>query len=173
MNAHFHPTSNHWRRGGRPGRAFLQNAKPVSPILRILTAAVASVPAIAQAQTDDRSARPVAGTLLLDPAPITLTASFTRPTTPSTFELATRFIGDQIDRKRNAEAAEATIDRLWKASFLGFIPVKPGGHPEAMNSPVVKDDDPFFTAAYLTVTVRQLDHEVAASDKRARSLFGQ
>ena len=173
MNAHLQPTSNPLAAGGRPGRAKLQNAKLVSLILRIFTAALAWVPAIAQAQTDDRSAKPVAGTLLLDPAPITLTASFTRSATPSTFELATRFIGDQIDRKRNAEAAEAMIDRLWKASFLGFIPIKPGGHPEAMNSPVVKDDDPFFTAAYLTVTVRQLDHEVAASDKRARFLFGQ
>jgi hypothetical protein len=145
----------------------------VSPILRIFAAAAAWLPAIAQAQTDDRSGKPIAGTLLLDPAPIALTASFTRPATPSTLDLATRFIGDQIDRKRNGEAAEATIDRLWKASFLGFIPIKPGGHPEAMNSPVVKEDDPFFTPAYLTVTVRQLDHEVAASDKRASFLFGQ
>jgi hypothetical protein len=127
---------------------------------------------MAQAQTDDRSARPIAGSLLLDPAPITLTASFERPAT-STLDLATRFIGDQIDRKRNAEAAEAMMDRLWKASFLGFIPIKPGGHPEVMNSPVVKEDDPFFTPAYLTVTVRQFDREVAASDKRARFLFGQ
>jgi len=64
------------------------------------------------------------------------------------------------------------MDRLWKASFLGFIPVKPGGHPEAMISPVVKDDDPFFIPEYLTVVSRQLDREVAASDKRARFLFG-
>jgi hypothetical protein len=95
-----------------------------------------------------------------------------RPTTSPALELATRFIGDQIDKKRNAEAAEATIDRLWKASFLGLIPIKPGGHPGTMNSPIEKDDDPFLTPAYLTVVSRQLDREVAASDKRARFLFG-
>jgi hypothetical protein len=149
-----------------------QNAKFVSLALRIFAAAIACVPGIAQAQTDDGSAKPITGTRLLDPAPITLTASFSRPTTPSTLELATRFIGDQIDKKRNAEAAEATMDRLWKASFLGFIPIKPGGHPGTMNSPVEKDDDPFFTPAYLTVVSRQLDREVAASDKRAKFLFG-
>jgi hypothetical protein len=144
----------------------------VSPILRIFAAGVACAAGIAQAQTDDRSANPIAGTLLLDPVPITLTASFTRPATPSTLELATRYIEDQIDRKRNAEAAEAMIDRLWKASFLGFIPIRKGGPPATMNSPVVKEDDPFFTPAYLTVTVYQLDREIAASDKRARFLFG-
>jgi hypothetical protein len=143
----------------------------VSPILRIFAAAVACAAGIAQAQTDDRSAKPITGSLLLDPAPITLTASFERPAT-STLDLATRFIGDQIEKKRNAEA-EAMIDRLWKASFLRFIPINPGGHPGTMNSPVEKEDDPFFTPAYLTVTVRQLDREVAASDKRARVLFGQ
>jgi hypothetical protein len=42
-----------------------------------------------------------------------------------------------------------------------------------MNSPVEKDDDPFLTPAYLTVIARQLDREVAASDKRAKFLFGQ
>ena len=151
---------------------YLQNAKLVSPTLRIFAAAVACVLGIAQAQTDDRSAKPVTGTILLDPAPITLTASFMRPTTSPTLELATRFIGDQIDKKRDAEAAEAMMDRLWKASFLGFIPIKPGGHPGTMNSPVEKDDDPFFTPAYLTVVSRQLDREVAASDKRAKFLFG-
>ena len=130
------------------------------------------VTGIAQAQTDDHSAKPIAGTILLDPAPITLTASFTRATTPPTLELATRFIGGQFDKKRNAEAAEAMMDRLWKASFLRFIPVKPGGHPANMNSPVEQDDDPFFTPAYLTVIGRQLDRQVAASDKRARFLFG-
>lgn len=138
----------------------------------MLAMAIACVPHILRAQTDEGTAKPIVRSLLLDPAPITLTASFTRPTTPPTLELATRFIGDQIDKKRNAEEAEATIDRLWKASFLRFIPIKPGGHPGTMNSPVEKDDDPFFTAAYLTVVSRQLDREVAASDKRAKFLFG-
>ena len=143
----------------------------MSPGLCIFAAAVACVPGITQTQTDDRSAKPIASTLLLDRAPITLTASFTRPATPPTLELANRFIGDQIDKKRNEEA-EAMIDRLWKASFLRFIPIKPGGHPGTMNSPIEKDDDPFFTPAYLTVIARQLDREVAASDKRAKFLFG-
>jgi hypothetical protein len=169
MNAARPPTSNNWRRGGHLGPLVFKNANLVSPILRLFAVAVACVPWIAQAQTEDRSAKPI---LLLDPAPVTLTATFSRPATPATFELAARIIGDQIDRKRNAEAAEAMIDRLWKASFLGLIPIKPGGHPGTMNSPVEKDDDPFFTPAYLTVTVRQLEREVAISDKRARFLFG-
>jgi hypothetical protein len=144
----------------------------VSRTVRILAATLACVTGIAQAQTDDGSGKPITRTLLLDPAPITLTASFSRPATPSTLELASRFIGDQID-KRNAEPAEAMIDRLWKASFLGFIPVKPAGHPAMMNSPVEKEEDLFLTPSYLTLVSQQLDREVAASDKRAKFLFGQ
>jgi hypothetical protein len=126
-----------------------------------------------QAQTTGRTAEPITGSLLLDPAPITLTASFSRPATPTALDLASRFIGDQIDKKRNAEAAEEPmIELLWKASFLRFIPIKPGGSGGTMNSPVGKDDDPFFTPAYLSVVVRQLDREVAASDKRAKFFFG-
>jgi hypothetical protein len=144
----------------------------VFPTLRIFAAAVVFGCGIAQAQTDARSAKPSTGILLLDPAPVSLTANFTRPATPSTLELATRFIGDQIDKKRNAEA-EAMIDRLWKASFLGFIPIKPGAHPANMNSPVEKEEDRFFIPAYLTLVGQQLDREVAASDKRAGFLFGR
>jgi len=127
---------------------------------------------ISLAQTDGPSVEPTPASLLLNPSSITLTDSFKRPTTLPTLELATRFIEDQIDKKRNAEAAEATIDRLWNASFLRFIPIKPGGHSGTMNSPVGTDDDPFFTPAYLGVVSRQLDREVAASDKRAKWLFG-
>jgi hypothetical protein len=127
---------------------------------------------ISLAQTDGPSVEPTPASLLLNPSSITLTDSFKRPTTPPTLELATRFIEDQIDKKRNAEAAEATIDRLWKASFLRFIPIRPGDHSGTMNSPVGTDDDPFFTPAYLGVVSRQLDREVAASDKRAKWLFG-
>ena len=144
----------------------------MSPTLRIFAAAVACGTGIAEAQTDDRSAKAITGTLLLDPAPITLNASFTRPTTPSTLELATRFIGDQIDKKRNAEVAEATIDRLWNASFLRFIAVRPGGQPGTMNSPVGTDDDPFFTPEYLKLSGRLLDRELAASEKLSLSFFG-
>jgi hypothetical protein len=141
--------------------------------LRILATAIACVPCILRAQTDEGTAKPIVRSLLLDPAAITLTDRFTAPTAPPTLELAIRFIGDQIDQKRNAEAAEeAMIDRLWKASFLRFIPIKPGAHPGTMNSPVGTDDDPFFTPAYLGVVSRQLDREVAASDKRAKFLFG-
>ena len=143
----------------------------MSPTFRIFAAAVACGTGIAEAQTDDRSAKAITGPLLLDPAPITLTANFTRPTTPPTLELATRFIGDQIDKKRNAEEAEATIDRLWKASFLRFI-AKPGGHPGTMNSPVGTGDDPFFTPEYLKLSGRLLDRELAASEKRSLSFFG-
>jgi hypothetical protein len=144
----------------------------VVPTLRILATAIACVPCILRAQTDEGTAKPIVRSLLLDPAAITLTDRFTAPTAPPTLELAIRFIGDQIEQRRKADAAEPAMDRLWKASFLGFIPIKPGGHPGTMNSPVVKDDDPFFTPAYLTVVSRQLDREVAASDKRAKFLFG-
>lgn len=171
MNVRAEPISNHWRAGAECGASI--RYKLVSPTRRLFATAIACVVRVAQAQTDDRSPTPLAGTLLLDPAPITLISSFTRPATPSTLELATGFIGDQIDKKRDTEAAgEAMIDRLWKASFLRFIPIKPGAHPGTMNSPVGTDDDPFFTPAYLGVTCRQLDREVAASDKRANFLFG-
>jgi hypothetical protein len=170
VNVRAEPISNHWRAGAQCGAPI--RYKLVSPTRRLFAAAIACVIRLAQAQTDDRSPKPLAGTLLLDPAPITLSSSFTRPATASTLELATRFIGDQIDKNRNAEATEAAIDRLWKASFLRFIPIRPGGHPATMNSPVEKDDDPFFTPAYLTIVVRQLDREVAASDKSAKFLFG-
>jgi hypothetical protein len=83
-----------------------------------------------------------------------------------------RYIENQIDQKRSAAETEPGMDRFWKASFLRFIPIAPGGHPEAMESPVVKNDDPFFTPAYLTVVAQQLDREVALSDKRARIFFG-
>lgn len=142
------------------------------PTLRILARAIACVPCILRAQTDEGTAKPIVRSLLLEPAAITLTDHFTVPTARPTLELATRFIGDQIDQRRKADAAEGAIDRLWKVSFLKFIPIAPGGHPEAMMSPVVKDDDPFFTPTYLTVSSRQLDREAAASDKRASLFFG-
>ena len=138
----------------------------------IVAIVVACVPAISQAQTTGQSVDPIGDSLLLNPSPITLTGRFQAPATPGTLELAIRYIENQIDLKRSAAESEPAIDRLWKASFLGFIPIKPGGHPGTMNSPVEKDDDPFFTPAYLTVVSRQLDREVAASDKRAKFLFG-
>lgn len=154
------------------GELFSLNVNLVPPALRILATAIACVPWISLAQTDDRSVKPSAGSLLLDPSSITLTDHLTTPTVQPTLELAIRFIENQIEQRRKASDAEPAMDRLWKASFLKFIPIAPGGHPEAMVSPVVKGDDPFFTPAYLTVIGRQLDREVAASDKRAKFLFG-
>jgi hypothetical protein len=124
------------------------------------------------ARAQDLTPKPSVGDTLLDPSSITITGHFESPSRASAVQLAIRNISDQIDRKRDADAAEAAMDRLWTASFLGFIPIKPGGHPGTMNSPVEKEDDPFFTPAYLTVVSRQLDREVAASDKRAKFLFG-
>jgi len=127
---------------------------------------------MSQAQTGEEKGNPVAGSLLLNPSAITLTGRFEAPTTPTTFDLAVRFIGKQIEEKRRGDAGEAAIDRLWKASIFRFIPIPPGGHPGALQSPVVRDDDPFFTPEWIKVSSRQLDHQVAESDKRAKLLFG-
>jgi hypothetical protein len=56
---------------------------------------------------------------------------------------------------------------------LKFIPIVPGGYPQAMASPVVTDDDPFFTPEYLKLSGRILDRELAASEKRSLLLFGR
>lgn len=137
---------------------------------RTLVAALAFLPFILYGQTTNR-ASDKAGSLLLDPSAIHITEHFDAPVV-NTVELAVRSVGDLIDRKRAADAAEPIIDRLWKTSFLKFIPIVPGGYPQAMASPVVSDDDPFFTPEYLKVSGRILDREVAASEKRSLLLFG-
>lgn len=100
-----------------------------------------------------------------------MTEHFAAPRRSATIELAIRSVEELMDQKRATDAAEAPLDRLWKNSFLKFIPIPEGGHPEAMMSPVVKDDNPFFTPAYLTVLGRQIDHQMAVSEKQALTLF--
>lgn len=124
------------------------------------------------ARAQDLTAKPSVGDTLLDASSITITGDFESPSRTTAEQAAIRSISDQIDRKRDADAAEAAIDLLWNASFLKFIPISLGDHPEAMMSPVVRDDDPFFTPEYLKLSGRLLDRELAASEKRSLSFFG-
>jgi len=124
------------------------------------------------ARAQDLTPRPGVGATLLDSFSITITGHFESPSRATAEQAAIQNISDQIDRKRDAGAAEAATDLLWKASFLKFIPIALGGHPEAMMSPVVRDDDPFFTPEYLKLSGRLLDRELAASEKRSLSFFG-
>ncbi len=126
---------------------------------------------VVRAQGQDRAEQKVAESALLNPARITITGHFETALRPAAFELAVRSIEALIDQKPAADAAQAPLDRLWKNSFLKFIPIAECGHPEAMMSPTVTGDDPFFTPAYLTVIGRQLDYQMALSEKRTLILF--
>jgi hypothetical protein len=69
-------------------------------------------------RAQDLTPKPSVGNTLLAPSSITITGHFESPIRASAVQLAIRNINDQIDRKRDADAAEAAIDRLWKASVF-------------------------------------------------------
>ena len=135
--------------------------------LRILLAAIICIPCFLRAQED-------VGNVLLNPAAIRITGQFETSPGPTLLELALRYIGQQIDQKRAADAAQSPLEPLWKEPFWKYFPADPDG---TLNSPVgalpdrlarnpLHLDDPFFTPAYLTFRSRQLDYELAQSEKR-------
>lgn len=132
-----------------------------SKSLLMLTALFACLSARAQ----DATPKPAVGDTLLNPSSIKLTSYFESRPREAAFELAVRHIGDQIDRKRAADAARSPLESFWKASFWRYIPFAPGGVQRAT-------DDPFFTPAYLTTPGRQIDLEMAVAEKRALFQFG-
>ena len=139
----------------------------MSNTLRILVAAIVCIPCLLRAQED-------VGNVLLNPAAIRITGQFETSPGPTSLELALRFTRKQMDEKRAADAAESPLEPLWKESFWKFFPADPAG---TLNSPVgalpdrlarnpLHLDDPFCTPPYLTFRGRQLDHELARSEKQ-------
>lgn len=135
--------------------------------LRTLVAAIVCAPCLLCAQED-------VGDVLLNPAAIRITGQFETSPGPTPLELALRAIGQQMDRKRAAEGAQSPLEPLWKEPFWKYLPADPAG---TLNSPVgalpdnlarnpLHLDDFFCTPAYLTFRGRQLDYELARSEKR-------
>jgi hypothetical protein len=152
----------------------------MATLLRSLAAAIACAPCFLFAQESNANENAGVGNLLLQPSTITITAHFETSPGPTTLELALRSIGQQIDQKRDADAARSPLESFWKNPLWRFLPTDPGG---TLNSPVgnLPDrlarnplylDDPFCTPAYLTFNGQQLDRELALSEKRTLSFFG-
>ena len=108
------------------------------------------------------------GDILLDPSRIVLTGKFELPSRPTSSEHAVRALGEQIEQKQAADRTRSSLQPLWSASFWRYLP---GGMSDTMNSPIATTDDPFFTPAYLTISARQLDHQLSLSEKSALKLF--
>jgi hypothetical protein len=135
------------------------------------------------AQAQEPTPSSTVGETLLHPLSITITGHLDAPSpatsltghldarSPATSgELAVRYIGDQIEQKRAAEAAAAQLPAFWRASFWKYLPKSSGG---TMNSPIAGDDDPVTTPTYLTLSARLLEREVEASDKATKLLFAK
>jgi hypothetical protein len=146
---------------------------------RSLVAAIACVPCILHAQTNDPVEKADVGSMLLNPSTITITGHFETSTGPTTLELGLRSIGQQIDQKRAAEAARSPLESFWKDPLWKYLPADPGG---TLNSPVgalpdklarnpLHLDDPFYTPVYLTLQGQRLDYELALSEKRRLRFF--
>jgi len=152
----------------------------MATLLRSLAAAIACAPCLVFAQASKAVENAEVGDMLLKPSTITITGHFEASPGPTTLELALRSIGQQIDQKRDAEAARSPLESFWKNPLWRFLPADSGG---TLNSPVsaLPDrlartplylDDPFCTPAYLTFNGQQLDHELALSEKRTLWFFG-
>jgi hypothetical protein len=126
---------------------------------------LAALFACLSARAQDAAPKPAVGDVLLNPLSIKLTSSFQPRARDVTFELAVRYIGDQIELRRAADAARSPLESFWKASFWRYIPFAPGGVQRAT-------DDPFFTPAYLTTPGRQIELQMAEAEKRALFQFG-
>lgn len=142
---------------------------------RILTAAIACIPWLSHAQSDQQNSKPDERTLSLNPAPVTITDHFELSNAPTTLQLAIRSLGKEIDQKRAEDALRTPLEPLWQASFWRYIPI---GGTSALGPTgvipseyVVKDGDPFFVPGYLKFEMLQLDRELAVSEKRSLLLF--
>ena len=142
---------------------------------RILLAAVACIPGLSQAQSDQRSVKPDETILTLNPAPATITDHFELSNAPTTLQLAIRSLGKEIDQKRAADALRTPLEPFWQASFWRYIPI---GGTSALGPSgvipselVVKQGDTFFVPGYLRFEMLQLDRELAVSEKRSLLLF--
>jgi hypothetical protein len=149
------------------------------PPLRFLAAAVLLSPILfspatlnGQAINDGQNSP--AQTIVLNPQQIviTITNDFELSHGPTSFDRAVKEIGDQIERRREAELDKAsTGGAFWRARFWDYLPKSTGG---SMNSPVAgADEDPFITPFYLMPANRILDRQATESDALSRHLFGR
>jgi len=143
--------------------------------LRHLVAAIACAPCILFAQTNDPAEDADTGETLLNPAAIKITGHFEIAPGLTTLERALRDLTQQMDQKRVEDAARSPLAPLWEHPLWKYLPADPGG---TLNSPVgalpdnlarnpLHLDDPFRTPAYLTSRGRQLDYDLARSEKSA------
>ncbi len=148
--------------------------------LRSLVAAIACAPCVLHGQVTDPVEQADVGSMLLNPSSITITGHFETSTGPTPLELALRSIGQQIDQKHAADAAQSPLEPLWKDPLWKYLPSDPAG---TLNSPVgglpdnlarnpLHLDDAFYLPAYLTLHSQQLDRELAVSEKRRLWFFG-
>jgi hypothetical protein len=147
--------------------------------LQRLVTAFAFAPCLCYAQAVDPGKEAEVGSVLLNPSSVTITGHFETAPSPTTLERALRSLREQMDQKQAAEAAQSPLEPLWKSPLWKYLPSDPGG---TLNSPVgslpdnlartpLHLDDPFCTAAYLTLTSRILDREVTRSDQSALWFF--
>jgi hypothetical protein len=158
-----HPVSVWWI-SRHPALALLAATSVLSPVV--------FPPATVSGQVNNDAPTSSAQTIALNPQQIaiTITGNFELPRGPTSFDRAVKEIGDQIERRREAELDKAsTLGAFWRARFWDYLPKGSG----SMNSPTEEDDDPFFTPSYLTLSYRVLDRQLAESEARSRVFFGR
>jgi hypothetical protein len=121
------------------------------------------------AQAQEPTPSPTVGETLLHPLSITIGGHLDARSRATSEEVAVRYLGDQIEQKRAAEAATAQLPSFWRA-FWKYLPKITGG---TMNSAIAGDDDPAVTPAYLMLSARLLEREADASDKTVKVLFSK
>jgi hypothetical protein len=149
--------------------------------LRHLIAAIACAPSVLFAQTNHPAKERETGEILLNPSAIRITGHFEIAPGLTTLERALRALTQQMEQKRAEDAARSPLAPLWEHPLWKYLPADPGG---TLNSPVgalpdnlarnpLHLDDPFRTPAYLTFRGRQLDYDLARSEKSARWFMSQ
>ena len=156
-----------WRVSRRPALALLAATGLLSPVVFPL--------ATLHGQTNSGPEPSSVQTLVLNPQRIVITLrnDFQVARHQASFDRAVKEIGDQIERRREAELDKATtLGAFWRARFWDYLPKSTGG---SMNSPVAggDDDDPFITPSYLLLQNMILERKVAESDRRARFFFAR
>jgi hypothetical protein len=146
----------------------------MATLLRSLATAIACAPCLVFAQASSTDENAGVGNMLLHPSTITITGHFETSPGPTTLQLALRSIGQQIDQKRDADAARSPSEFFWKNPLWRYLPADPAG---TLNSPVgsipARLDDPFCTPAYLTFTGQQLERELVFSEMRTLGFFSR
>ena len=91
------------------------------------------------------------------PAQLSLSQHFDASLAPTSVDRAIKYVGEQIDAMRTADAVRLQSSPIWDLKIWRYLPADPD---HTLNSPVASDDDPFFTPDYLKASVRQLDYQL-------------